>query len=246
MSRLPHNAERRPAHARPPGRGGEHAQALLASYRGIVQCDGYVVYKTLPQDRIQLAFCWAHLRRQFFDIAKAGDAPIATQVLARIAALYEIEAGIRGRAAFERRAVRQAQSTPLVLALRKWLDAQLAKVSRKSPIAGAIRYGLNHWSGLVRFLDDGRIELDTNIVERSMRPQALTRKNALFAGHDDGAENWAILASLIETCKLLGINPQAYLAEILTRLVNLWPNDRLDELTPWAWAADRQQLQRAA
>jgi transposase len=229
-----------------PGRGGEHLQALLASYRGIVQCDGYAPYKKLPEDRIQVAFCWAHLRRQFFDIAKAGNAPIATEALARIAALYEIEATIRGKAAFERCAARRDQSAPLVLAFREWLDAQLAKASRKSPIADAIRYGLNHWGGLVRFLDDGRIELDTNIVERSMRPQALTRKNALFAGHDDGAENWAILASLIETCKLHGIDAQAYLADVLTRLVNLWPNDRLDELMPWAWATARQKLRRAA
>lgn len=229
-----------------PGRGGEHLQALLATYRGIVQCDGYAPYKKLPEDRITLAFCWAHLRRQFFDIAKGGDAPVATEALARIAALYEVEAAIRGKSATDRHIVRQEQSARLVLALREWLDAQLGKVSRKSPIADAIRYGLNHWRGLTRFLEDGRIELDTNIVERSMRPVALTRKNALFAGHDDGAENWAILASLIETCKLHGINPQAYLADVLTRLVNLWPNDRLDELTPWAWAAARQQLQRAA
>jgi hypothetical protein len=229
-----------------PGRGGEHLQALLATYRGIVQCDGYAPYKKLPEDRITLAFCWAHLRRQFFDIAKGGDAPVATEALARIAALYEIEAAIRGKSATDRHILRQEQSARLVLALREWLDAQLGEVSRKSPIADAIRYGLNHWPGLTRFLEDGRIELDTNIVERSMRPVALTRKNALFAGHDDGAENWAILASLIETCKLHGINPQAYLADMLTRLVNLWPNDRLDELTPWAWAAARQQLQRAA
>ena len=115
-----------------------------------------------------------------------------------------------------------------------WLDAQLA-ASRQIADCHAIRYGLNHWEGLVRFLDDGRIELDTNIVERSMRPVALTRKNALFAGHDDGAENWAILASLIETCKLHGIDPQACLADVLTRLVNLWPAARIDELMPWAW-----------
>jgi transposase len=112
--------------------------------------------------------------------------------------------------------------------------------------AKTIRYGLRHWDGLTRFLDDGRIELDTNIVERSMRPQALTRKNALFAGHDDGAENWAILASLIETAKLSGIDPQAWLADILARLVNLWPNNRLDELLPWPWAAAREPQRRAA
>lgn len=171
-----------------PGRGGEHLRALLASYRGLVQCDGYAPYKKLPEDRIMLAFCWAHLRRQFFDIAKNGDAPVATEALARIAALYEIETAIRGKSATERCTERQEQSAYLVLALREWLHAQLGKVSRKSPVAGAIRYGLNHWQGLTRFLNDGGIELDTNIVERSMRPQALTRKNALFAGHDDGAK----------------------------------------------------------
>jgi hypothetical protein len=119
-------------------------------------------------------------------------------------------------------------------------------LSGGSDTAKIIRYGLRHWDGLIRFLDDGRIELDTNIVERSMRPQALTRKNALFAGHDDGAENWAILASLIETAKLSGVDPHAWLADILTRLVNLWPANRLDELLPWTWAAARRQQQRAA
>jgi transposase len=229
-----------------PGRGAEHAINLLADYRGIVQCDGYAAYKNLDQERIVLAFCWTHLRRHFYDIAKGGDAPIASEALNRIAALYEIEQTIRGRSAGERRAVRQDKSKPLVLVFRDWLEIQLSKVSAKSPIAEAIRYGLNHWYGLVRFLDDGRIELDTNIVERSMRSVALTRKNALFAGHDDGAENWAAIASLIETCKLHGVNPQAYLADVLARLVNLWPNNRLDELLPWAWAAARQQQKLAA
>jgi transposase len=229
-----------------PGRGGEHLQTLLATYRGIVQCDGYAPYKNLSSDRITPAFCWAHLRRKFFDIAKGGDAPIATEALARIAAFYEIEAGIRGKDAGLRKAARQAQTAPLVHAFKAFLEQQLARVPGRSPIAEAIRYGLSHWDGLIRFLDDGRIELDTNIVERSMRPQALTRKNALFAGCDDGAESWAVLASLIETCKLGGINPQAYIADVLTRLVNLWPNDHLDELMPWAWAAARRQQQRAA
>ena len=109
-----------------------------------------------------------------------------------------------------------------------------------------IRYGLNHWDGLTRFLDDGRIELDTNIVERGIRPIVLNRKNALFAGHDAGAENWACIASLIETCKLKGVDPQAYFADVLTRLVNLWPASRLDDLMPWAWAAQRSVNKLAA
>jgi transposase len=131
--------------------------------------------------------------------------------------------------------------------LRTWLDAELARVSAKSAIAVAIRYGFNHWDGLVGFLDDGRIELDTNAVERAMRPIGLSRKNALFAGHDEGAVNWACIASLIETCKLNGVDPQTYLADVLTKLVNLWPAARLDELMPWAWArAQRSGDQSAA
>ncbi len=192
---------------------------------------------------------WAHLRRRFFDIAKDGSAPIASEALERIAALYAIEKTIRGHTAFERRAVRQEQSKPLVLELKRWFEQQLARVSGKSLIAEAIRYGLNHWDGLTRFLDDGRIELDTNIVERSIRPMVLNRKNALFAGHDQGAENWACIASLIETCKLHGVDPQAYFADVLTKLVNLWPAsrlDELDELMPWAWAAERSSNKLAA
>ena len=172
-----------------------------------------------------------------FDIAEGGPAPIASEALARIAALYAIEKSIRGRSAAERRAVRQEKSKPSVLALKAWLEQQLARVSAKATIPEDIRYGLNHWDGLTRFLDDGRIELDTNIVERSMRPIVLNRKNALFAGHDQGAENWACIASLVETCKLNGVEPQAYLTDVLTKLVNLWPASRIDELMPWAWAA---------
>jgi transposase len=229
-----------------PGRGAIHLEKLLAGYRGIVQCDGYAPYKKLPAERITTAFCWAHLRRPFFKLAKNGNAPIATEALLRIAQLYKIEERIRGKSPEHRQTVRQTQSLPHVIAFKAFLDRQLGRVSRKSPTADAIRYGLNHWEGLVRFLDDGRIDLDSNIVERSMRPQALTRKNALFAGHDDGAENWAVLASLIETCKLNGIDPQRYIADVLTRLVNLWPMNHLDELLPCAWAASRDQLSRAA
>ena len=234
-----------------PGRGAVHALKLLETYRGIVQCDGYAAYKSIADDAragdaIMLAFCWAHLRRKFFDIAKGGSAPIASEALERIAALYAIEKTLRGRSADARHAVRQEKSKPLVLALKTWLDEQLARVSAKSVIAEAIRYGLNHWDGLTRFLEDGRIELDTNIVERGMRPIALNRKNALFAGHDQGAENWAAIASLVETCKLHGVDPQAYFADVLTKLVNLWPESRLDELLPWAWATSRRTNRLAA
>jgi transposase len=234
-----------------PGRGAQHAEKLLAGYCGIVQCDGYAAYKQLADGRraggpATLAFCWAHWRRRFYEIAKASPAPIAQEALERIAALYAIETAIRGRSAEDRVAVRQAQSKPLVEALKTWLEAELARVSGKSVIASAIRYGLKHWDGLVRFLDDGRIELDTNAVERSIRPIALNRKNALFAGCDHGAENWAGIASLVETCKLNGVDPQAYLTDVLTKLVNLWPASRIDELMPWAWARAQHSTERIA
>lgn len=176
-----------------PGRGGEHLEKLLANYRGIVQCDGYAPYKRLPADRITVAFCWSHLRREFFKITERGDAPTASEAVARIAQIYAVEKDVRGAGTDARRAARQARSRPLTDALRTFFEQQLGRLSGGSDTAKTIRYGLRHWDGLTRFLDDGRIELDTNIVERSMRPQALTRKNALFAGHDDGAENWAIL-----------------------------------------------------
>jgi transposase len=231
-------------HTYAPGRGAEHAMALLAGYRGIVQCDGYAAYKQLAHrgragNAVVLAFCWAHWRRRFYEIAKGGGAPIAEEALRRIAGLYKIEAQIRGNSAEERRAVRQVESKPVVEDLKTWLAAQLARASAKSAIAVAIRYGFNHWEGLSCFLEDGRIEIDSNVVERSMRPIALNRKNALFAGHDTGAENWACLASLIETCKLNGVDPQAYLTDVLTKLVNLWPAARIDELMPWTWAPAR-------
>ncbi len=153
----------------------------------------------------------------------------------RIAVLYQIETEIRGQSAEARRAARQDRAKPAVEALKAWLMECLAEVSGKSVIAAAIRYALGLWEGLVRFLEDGRIEIDSNTVERSMRPVALNRKNALFAGSDEGGANWAVLASLIETCKLNSVNPQAWLTDVLTKLVNNWPNSRLDELMPWGW-----------
>jgi transposase len=233
-----------------PGRGAVHVLKLLDGYRGVVQCDGYAAYKKLaaeaPDETITLAFCWSHLRRRFYDLAKGGAAPIASEALERIAALYAIEKTIRGASAEERRRVRRDRSKPLVAALKSWLEQQLARVSGKASIADEIRYGLNHWDGLTRFLDDGRVELDTNIVERGIRPIVLNRKNSLFAGHDEGAANWACVASLIESCKLNGVDPQAYLADVLAKLVNLWPASLIDELMPWAWAAARHSTDKLA
>jgi transposase len=224
-----------------PGRGAEHAIRPLAGFTGALQVDAYAAYKALAEPAreggpVTLAYCWSHVRRRFYEIAQGGDAPIAEQALQRINALYHIEAMIRGHAPEQRQAVRQEQSKPVVDDLRTWLDAQLAKVSRRARIAEAIRYALKLWSGLRLFLDDGRIEIDTNVVERAIRPIALNRKNALFAGSDQGGVHWGVIASLIETCKLNAVDPQAYLADVLSRLVNRHPASQIDQLMPWAYA----------
>lgn len=229
-----------------PGRGGEYARKALEGFNGVLQVDGYGGYTALTDDRrkeapLDLAFCWTHWRREFFDIARSGKpvpakAPIAEETLTRITALYDIEAQIRGMSAEERRAARTARSAPLVAGLFDFLGEKLARIPKKSALAEAIRYGLKRREGLSRFLGDGRIEMDTNPVERLIRPIALNRKNALFAGSDEGGANWGTIASLIETCKLNGVEPNAYLADVLTRIVNGWPNSRLDDLLPWAFA----------
>ncbi|MGE3917032.1 MAG: IS66 family transposase, partial [Hyphomicrobiaceae bacterium] len=224
-----------------PGRGAEHAVRHFAGFSGILQVDGYAAYDALsdgdrPGGPATLALCWSHFRRRFYDIAKAGNAPIASEALDHIGTLYAIETDIRGRSAAERREERQARARPIVDALKPWLEAQLTRVSGRAPIAEAMRYGLSRWEGLGRFLDDGRIEIDTNVVERTIRPIALNRKNALFAGSDEGGANWAIIASLIETAKLNGVNPQAWLTDTLEKLVNRWPASRIADLMPWAYA----------
>lgn len=220
-----------------PGRGADHAITLLEDFSGVLQTDGYAAYKTLAARRqdITLAHCWAHARRKFFDLAKGGSAPIADEALRRIGRLYAIEAEIVGQNPAARLTVRRERAAPLIKDLQAWLEAMLHKVSGRSPMAEAIRYSLSRWDGLTWFLDDGRVELDTNPVERAMRPIALNRKNSLFAGSDEGGEHWAVLATLIECCKLAGVNPEAYLGDVLTRLVNGHLQSRLDELTPWAW-----------
>ena len=176
------------------------------------------------------------MRRKFFEIQAATPAPIAGEALQRIAALYAIEKDIRGRSPEERRAVRQERSRSILADLEPWLREKLALISQKSKLAEAIRYALSRWEGLARFLDDGRIEIDSNTVERSIRPIALNRKNALFAGSDGGGDNWAVVASLIETCKLCGVDPYAYLADVLAKIVNGHPNNAIDDLLPWAYA----------
>jgi transposase len=225
-----------------PGRSGEHAMRALEGFNGVLQVDGYGGYNALADHKrraapLELAFCWAHWRREFYDLAKGGAAPIAEAMLKRIAALYVIEADIRGRPADERRATRQAETQPLIDGLFTWLDQRLERLPQKSELAEVIRYGLKRRAGLTRFIDDGRLEIDNNTVERAIRPIALNRKNALFAGSDEGGAAWGVVASLIETCKMNGVEPHAYLSDVLGKIVHGWPASRLDDLLPWAYVA---------
>lgn len=224
------------AYVHAPDRKAERPSEHLRGFAGVLQVDGYAGYNEIGRsNRVQLAYCWAHVRRGFFDIA--ASRPVATEALVRIARLYAIEQEIRGHSPDERRASRQELSAPVVADLRRFLDTSLAKSSRKTKLADAIRYALTRWTGLSRFLDDGRIEINSNTVKRSIRPLALDRKNALFAGSDDGGDHWAVIASMIKTCKLSGINPQVWLAETLTRLAAGHSATALDQLMPWNHAA---------
>ncbi len=184
------------------------------------------------------------MRRRFYELAQSGPAPIATEALARIAAIYQNESDIRGQSPEERRTIRQERSRPLVDAFEPWLRDKLALISQKTKLAEAIRYALTRWDGLSLFLDDGRAEIDNNVVERAIRPLALTRKNALFAGSDSGAAHWATIASLIETCKLTGVDPQAYLADVISCIVNGHPQNRIDELLPLGIRTDASPQKR--
>jgi len=219
-----------------PDRTAKQPITHLAGFSGILQVDGYGGYRVLAErNDVQLAFCWSHVRRRFYELAAASPAPIATEALQRIASLYGIEKEIRGLSAEQRSAVRQERSRPILDELDPWLRAKLALISQKTKLAQAIRYALSRWDGLTCFLDDGRIEIDSNVVERSIRPIALNRKNALFAGSDGGAGHWAVIASLIETCKLNSVDPHAYLGDTITKIVNGHPNSRIDELLPWVY-----------
>jgi transposase len=225
-------------------RKGERPAAHLAGFTGILQVDGYGGFKRLagdgPSGPVRLAFCWSHCRRYFYDCHQATKSPIAFEALQQIGRLYAVEAQIRCCPAEERLAARREHSRPIVDALKTWLSAQLERISGKSSLAEAIRYALRHWDGLSLFLADGCIELDTNVVERAIRAIALGRKNSLFACSDAGARHWAIAASLIASAKLNGVNPQAWLTDVLERMVSgRIKSHALDTMLPWAWKAEQ-------
>lgn len=216
-----------------PDRKGEHPQQHLRDFRGILQADAYAGYNALYESGlIQEAACWAHVRRRFYDLAQAHGSPIATEAVERIGALYAIEKDIRGCLPDVRRLERQVRSRPLLDSMHAFLEASLIKLSKKSDTSVAIRYALSLWDALVRFCDDGRIEIDNNSAERALRAVAVGRRNYLFAGSDQGGERAATFYGLIGSAKLNGLDPEAYLRDVLTRIAD-HPINRIEELLPW-------------
>jgi transposase len=219
-------------------RKSEHPRRHLVQFHGILQADGYAGYAGLYERDVTEAACWAHARRKFFDAHAATKSPLALEALQRIAALYEIEAAIRGQPADARLAARTARSAPLFTALRVWLEKTQARISGKSELAGAIRYTLSRWHAMTLVLRDGRACIDNNAAEHSMRPMALGRKNWLFAGSDAGGERAAAIYSLTETAKLNGFDPEDYLRRVLECIAE-YPVKRVHELLPSNLAGTR-------
>ena len=216
-----------------PDRKGEHPQAHLGHFTGTLQADGYAGFDAVYETgRIREAACWAHVRRKFYDLHVAHKSQVAAEAIERIAALYAVEKEIRGYPADQRREVRDERARPLLDSLKQWLEETLGKLSRKSDTAMAARYALSRWDALVRYVNDGRIEIDNNAAERSLRTVALGRKNYLFAGSDAGGERAAAIYSLIGTAKLNGLDPEAYLRNVLSRIAD-HPISRIEELLPW-------------
>ena len=219
-----------------PNRRGEHPQAHLKSFKGVLQADAYGGFDALyAGGAIQEAACWAHVRRKFFDLHKAHKSPVAAEALRRIGVLYGIEAEIRGKLPLARQLAREARAAPLLASLHDWLLETLRSLSQKSALAEAIRYALKLWAALVLYTSDGRIEIDNNTAERSLRTVALGRKNFLFAGSDAGGERAAAIYSLIGSAKLNGIDPETYLRFVIERIAD-YPVNCVADLLPWAVA----------
>lgn len=227
-------------------RGAECVARHLTGFSGVLQVDGYTAYTSLAKARarlgsnqaIQLAGCWAHLRRKFYDLHISGVSQAATDTVVAMSALSKVEDEVRGQNAETRVALRQAKSAAIVTGLFGLWEKELRKISGKSKTAEAIRYALSRREALEWFLTDGRIEIDSNIVERAIRPQTITRKNSLFAGSEGGGRTWATLATLLQTCKMNGVDPLAWLTQTLSRIAQAWPATEIEALMPWNFSPD--------
>lgn len=216
-----------------PDRKGKWPQEHLANYEGTLQADGYAGYKAMfDRKSVNEAACWAHVRRKFFEVDKTQPNGFAGEVLLSIAELYKIESDINGLAPEKRQSIREARAGPLLLTLKEQLRSTMSKIPKKLPLAQAIYYALVRWDALVRYTTDGAIEIDNNPIERQIRPIALGRKNYLFAGSDAGGERAAMMYGLLNTAKLNGIDPEKYLAHVLSTIAD-HPINRVDELLPW-------------
>ncbi len=233
-------------------RSAQEVEGQLSAFVGVLQVDGYQAYKTLAKRRgksnvapMWLAFCPAHARRKFVDVVKLTGSSEALSILARIAEIYRIEAKLRGEDADTRLIGRRREAGPIMEELKATLTDLRDEVSSKSALGKAIAYTLNHWSGLTAFLGDGRIEVDSNIVERSMKSVALTRKNSLFVGNERGGKSFPILASLVNTATLNGVDSEVWLADVLERIVSgkVTANEMESLLLlPWTWKAERDAI----
>ena len=233
-----------------PDRKGEHPIKHLQQFTGVLQADAYAGFDALyvinrKPGVIFEAACWAHARRKFYDIYVANHSPIASDALAQIGKLYDIEREVRGESPSARKAQRQQLAVPKLKDLHDWLSNTLATLSKKSELANAIRYSLTHWVALTRYVDNGIIEIDNNAAERALRAVSLGRKNFLFMGADAGGERAAAIYSLIGSAKLIGLNPEAYLTHVLTHIAE-YPIKRIAELLPWNLAEQLQPEQRLA
>jgi hypothetical protein len=233
-------------------RKGEHARALLGPCRGFLHADGYTGFNELyapdpksHQPRLHEVACWAHARRKIYEVEVATGSAIAKQALERIATLFAIEASINGRRPEERLAVRQQQAVSRLAELKAFLDQALTRISRKSSLAQAIRYALSRWQALLRYTTDGRLEMTNNAAERAIRPLALGRKNWLFAGADTGGDRAAVMYTIIQTARLNGLDPEAYLCDVIRRIAD-HPINRIEQLLPWHWTPLANGLHPAA
>jgi transposase len=224
-------------------RKGEHPKQHLSSFSGTLQADGYAGFDQIYEaGGIKEAACWAHVRRKFYDLVEAHKSKTAETALERIAELYAVEKEIRGRSSEARGEIRNLRSRPLLESFKQWLEETLGKLSRKSDTAIAVRYALGRWEALMRYCDDGKLEIDNNAAERALRVVALGRKNFLFAGSDRGGESAAAIYSLIGTAKLNGLNPESYLRDVLSRIAD-HPINRIEELLPWNLSAESADTQ---